>query len=131
MSSSDWNVKASAQSMNTINPIRKIVDQLKVPTNTNKELIRLSIGDPTVFGNLNPPEHVADLLKDNIKSGKFNGTFAPSLFVVLLCFHFVLFSGTPLLDPFFHIIVLSRCRCRSRVFLIVPLVGHHDSPTHL
>ena len=41
---------------NTINPIRNIVDKLVKPK--DKQLISLAIGDPTVFGNFQPPKQV-------------------------------------------------------------------------
>ncbi|EDL11445.1 tyrosine aminotransferase, isoform CRA_c [Mus musculus] len=52
-----WNVRPSDMSNKTFNPIRAIVDNMKVKPNPNKTVISLSIGDPTVFGNLCPEEH--------------------------------------------------------------------------
>jgi tyrosine aminotransferase len=40
----------------TRNPIRQIVDNLKVHPNPEKEFISLALGDPTTFGNLKIPE---------------------------------------------------------------------------
>ena len=40
----EWTVPVSTQSLNTVNPIRDLVDQLNIPTNTEKPLIPLSIG---------------------------------------------------------------------------------------
>lgn len=57
----------------TNNPIRAIVDNIKFPEDSTKKVIPLSLGDPTVFGNLPPPQHFIDRLADNLKSGKFNG----------------------------------------------------------
>ncbi|EDL92523.1 tyrosine aminotransferase, isoform CRA_d [Rattus norvegicus] len=47
-----WDVRPSDMSNKTFNPIRAIVDNMKVQPNPNKTVISLSIGDPTVFGNL-------------------------------------------------------------------------------
>jgi len=36
-------------------------------------LISLSIGDPTIFGNLKNPENINEILNVNLKTSKFNG----------------------------------------------------------
>ncbi|ELU03237.1 hypothetical protein CAPTEDRAFT_162073 [Capitella teleta] len=63
---------------NTSNPIRKIVDGMKLTPNPNKEMIALSIGDPTVFGNLLPAEVVNAAVVESVKDCKHNG-YAPSV----------------------------------------------------
>lgn len=73
----DWFIPSSLASSRTLNPIRAIVDRLVVPTGTDKKLLPLSIGDPTVFGNLQPPESAIQELTRIIQSGKANG-YAPS-----------------------------------------------------
>ncbi|KAI3651594.1 hypothetical protein MP228_002897 [Amoeboaphelidium protococcarum] len=74
----EWSqVKVSAKSRQTVNPIRNIVDKLKVDPHSSKSLISLSIGDPTVFGNFNPPEHIQDATLQIIKDAKHNG-YLPS-----------------------------------------------------
>lgn len=73
----DWYIPNSLSASNTLNPIRNIVDKLQVPQNASKSLIPLSIGDPTVFGNLHPPTSVAADLNNLLLSGKHNG-YAPS-----------------------------------------------------
>ena len=44
-------IPASLVSQRTKNPIRDIVDHLRVAPNLNKEFISLALGDPTIFGN--------------------------------------------------------------------------------
>uniref|UniRef100_A0A3B4E8Z9 Tyrosine aminotransferase n=1 Tax=Pygocentrus nattereri TaxID=42514 RepID=A0A3B4E8Z9_PYGNA len=73
-----WNVRASEMSKNTLNPIRAIVDGMKLTPNPEKPMIALSIGDPTVFGNLPTDDSVLQAMKDAIDSHKFNG-YAPSV----------------------------------------------------
>uniref|UniRef100_A0A4W5JRR5 Tyrosine aminotransferase n=1 Tax=Hucho hucho TaxID=62062 RepID=A0A4W5JRR5_9TELE len=73
-----WNVRPSEMSINTLNPIRAIVDGMKLTPNPEKPMIALSIGDPTVFGNLPTDEKVLQALKDAIDSHKYNG-YAPSV----------------------------------------------------
>ena len=40
-----WNIVASTSALNTFNPIRSIVDQMKVQPNPDYEPIKLSIGE--------------------------------------------------------------------------------------
>ncbi|XP_005815563.1 tyrosine aminotransferase [Xiphophorus maculatus] len=73
-----WEVKPSEMSRNTLNPIRAIVDGMKLIPNPAKPMISLSIGDPTVFGNLPTDAAVLQAMKDAIDSQRFNG-YAPSV----------------------------------------------------
>ena len=87
-----WNVVPSEFSMLMMNPIRKIVDNIKKPSHSNKELIPLSLGndeehddddvsssntlfllgDPTVFGNLTCPKVMVDAVVTNVQSIESN-----------------------------------------------------------
>lgn len=58
---------------NTNNPIRKIVDQIKIIPHKDYEMIPLSIGDPSVFGNFDPPKQATDAVIEAINAGKSNG----------------------------------------------------------
>ncbi|XP_076849656.1 tyrosine aminotransferase [Brachyhypopomus gauderio] len=73
-----WDVRPSEMSKNTLNPIRAIVDGMKLTPNPHKPMIALSIGDPTVFGNLPTDDSVLQAMKDAIDSHKYNG-YAPSV----------------------------------------------------
>ncbi|XP_054856341.1 tyrosine aminotransferase [Eublepharis macularius] len=73
-----WAVRASEMSKRTFNPIRAIVDSMKVAPNPQKPLISLSIGDPTVFGNLPTDEEVMRAVKEALDTGSYNG-YAPSV----------------------------------------------------
>ncbi|XP_075996447.1 tyrosine aminotransferase [Genypterus blacodes] len=73
-----WEVKSSEMAKNTLNPIRAIVDGMKLTPNPEKAMIALSIGDPTVFGNLPTDASVLQAMKDAIDSHKYNG-YAPSV----------------------------------------------------
>jgi len=74
VSESEWSVGPSSFCTSTVNPIRAIVDKLQRPPSTpQKPLIPLSIGDPTVFGNLNPPSEAIESIVNALKSGKYNG----------------------------------------------------------
>ncbi|KAF4072017.1 hypothetical protein AMELA_G00269520 [Ameiurus melas] len=73
-----WSVRASEMAKNTLNPIRSIVDGMKLTPNPDKPMIALSIGDPTVFGNLPTDKSVLQAVKKAVDSHKFNG-YAPSV----------------------------------------------------
>ncbi|XP_078061046.1 tyrosine aminotransferase [Mustelus asterias] len=68
-----WNVRASEMSKRTFNPIRAIVDNMRIEPNPDKAMISLSIGDPTVFGNLPTDDKVLQAMKNAVDSGRFNG----------------------------------------------------------
>lgn len=102
-----WSVTSSEFAMNSINPIRQIVENMKVDPNPDKTFIPLSIGklfarklylsvstvfrarshfclplrffagDPTLFGNLQPTDQIVDALVKSITSAKYNG-YLPS-----------------------------------------------------
>ncbi|CAH4005921.1 unnamed protein product [Pieris brassicae] len=73
----EWDVRASTLARNTHNKIRSIVENLRVEPNPQKELIALSIGDPTTFGNLNPPEQVLQAVRESVESHSSRG-YAPA-----------------------------------------------------
>ena len=70
-------VDASVTAKRTSNPIRKIIDQLAAKPNPDLKLISLSIGDPTVYGNLPPPEVAIEALNEQARGGKRNGCVRP------------------------------------------------------
>jgi len=74
----EWSVPASEFAKNTSNPIRKIVDGMKLTPNPEKEMIALSIGDPTVFGNLPISDVVKKAVINSTECEKFNG-YGPSV----------------------------------------------------
>lgn len=59
--------------MKTSNPIREIIETMDLAENPNKKLIPLSIGDPTVFGNLKPCQEILDALYRANSCGKHYG----------------------------------------------------------
>lgn len=68
-----WNVVASCGSVDTINPIREIIETMNLAENPNKKVIPLSIGDPTIFGNLKPCDEILEALGKTITGGKYFG----------------------------------------------------------
>ncbi|XP_039707732.1 tyrosine aminotransferase isoform X1 [Pteropus medius] len=73
-----WSVRPSDMANRTYNPIRAIVDSMKMEPNPDKTTIPLSIGDPTLCGNLPTDPEIIKALKDALDSGKYNG-YAPSI----------------------------------------------------
>jgi len=68
-----WSIVASDKSKRTVNPIRAIVDNIVKKDNPEKTMIPLSLGDPTVFGNFNPPEVLVEAVVRAVRSAKHNG----------------------------------------------------------
>lgn len=72
-----WNVKASDFAKGTLNPIRAVVENMKLAPNPEKKMISLSIGDPTIFGHLKPCEEIINSVEQSLRSFRYNG-YAPS-----------------------------------------------------
>ena len=73
-----WKPLAAADlARNTFNPIRNILETMVIKPNPEKKMISLSIGDPTVFGNLSPHQNIVDAVVESVRSGKNNG-YGPS-----------------------------------------------------
>ncbi|CAG2176008.1 unnamed protein product [Oppiella nova] len=72
----EWSVIVSEKAKSTVNPIRMVVETLKLEPNPEKPLIPLSIGDPTIFGNLKPCEEITNAIIASTQSYKNNGYFA-------------------------------------------------------
>ena len=70
-------VPASQSAQNTVNPIRRIVDRVKIAPNPSKAMIALSIGDPTHYGNMLPPVEALEAVADALQSPTAHG-YAPS-----------------------------------------------------
>jgi tyrosine aminotransferase len=75
---SSWSLSASAAALRTTNPIRALVDQLKIEPNPAKSVIQLSLGDPTLFGNLPCPAILRDLVCDAANSPASAAGYGPA-----------------------------------------------------
>ncbi|RUS70213.1 hypothetical protein EGW08_022023 [Elysia chlorotica] len=73
-----WKVSMSKMAENTFNPIRSIVDGMTLTPNPEKDMIALSIGDPTVFGNLPQPVTCEEAVQESIRKRSYNG-YCPSI----------------------------------------------------
>lgn len=60
-------IPVSDVALRSHNPIRKIMESLKKPDLPEKPFIALSLGDPTIFGNLLAPEVLVDAVSDNLR----------------------------------------------------------------
>jgi hypothetical protein len=70
-------IQASRSAKNTKNPIRRIVDRMKISPNPSKEMISLSIGDPTHYKNMLPPIEALEAIIEAVQSPTSHG-YAPS-----------------------------------------------------
>ncbi|XP_074030931.1 tyrosine aminotransferase [Leptinotarsa decemlineata] len=68
-----WKVEPSTAAKNCRNFIREIVDNLDLKPNPEKPVIALSIGDPTVYGNLKASEEAIKAVQNVLEDGSFNG----------------------------------------------------------
>lgn len=73
----NWKVNSSELARNTFNPIRNILETMDMKPNPEKSMISLSIGDPTVFGNLKTHDIITKAMVEAVQSGKYNG-YGPS-----------------------------------------------------
>ncbi|XP_003741425.1 tyrosine aminotransferase [Galendromus occidentalis] len=71
-------IDASSFAKNTFNPIRTFVEDPDLQPNPEKNVISLSIGDPTIFGNLEPCKEIIDAVQTSLKSMKCHG-YIPSV----------------------------------------------------
>eukprot|EP00644_Phytophthora_capsici_P002170 jgi/Phyca11/547958/estExt2_Genewise1Plus.C_PHYCAscaffold_270134 len=69
---SQWNVQPSNVSKRCTSSIQKIVDNIRKPEKNVQDLIPLSLGGPTVFGNLHCPEVLVEAVVRNTRSMKHN-----------------------------------------------------------
>jgi tyrosine aminotransferase len=70
----DWDITASKMSLRTENPIRQIVDSMRSGNaNSSKKFLSLSIGDPTVFGNLPRAVEITEAVVKSTQSFKYEG----------------------------------------------------------
>ena len=70
-------IQASKCAKNTINPIRRIVDRMNIASNPKKDMISLSIGDPTHYGNMLPPIEALEAVIEALQLPTSHG-YAPS-----------------------------------------------------
>ncbi len=74
---SEWNIETSKFAQSTSNPVRKMIEQMKIEPNPNLPMIALSIGDPTIFSHLGKPETAMNAIIKCISDKKFDG-YTPS-----------------------------------------------------
>ena len=73
----EWKVNASIVAKNTFNPIRNVMESMTMTPNPNKSAISLSLGDPTVYRNLDPAPEVVEAVRESLMKGQRNG-YGPS-----------------------------------------------------
>ncbi|ORX92331.1 tyrosine aminotransferase [Basidiobolus meristosporus CBS 931.73] len=73
----EWNIRASKASQRAVNPIRRIVDNLKVAPHPQKAVISLALGDPTIFGNFKIDESCIEAVVSKFRAHTASG-YGPS-----------------------------------------------------
>jgi tyrosine aminotransferase len=74
---SNWSIDSSEFAKHTSNPVRKLVEQMKIEPNPQLPMIALSIGDPTILSDIGKPDTVAPAIIKCINEKKFDG-YTPS-----------------------------------------------------
>lgn len=70
----NWKLIATSKAaQQTINPIRKIVDRLKIPPHPDKPMISLGLGDPTVYGDLDCHPIISKIVSEKVLETRSNG----------------------------------------------------------
>ena len=64
-----WRINASQEAKKTYNPIRTTVDRISVQPNPDLELIRTTLGDPTVYENFPPSLSAVEALRRQLGEG--------------------------------------------------------------
>lgn len=75
--SPEWSISASKFALNTSNPVRAIVDTMKISPNPEKSLITLALGDPTITPYFFAHPTCTEAVKNLLSSGSANG-YGPS-----------------------------------------------------
>ena len=74
-----WYIKASQEAKKTYNPIRNTVERISVQPNSAYKLIRMTLGDPAVYGNFPPSPRVVEAVLGRLEEGKqFHGKGPPT-----------------------------------------------------
>jgi hypothetical protein len=72
-----WSIDSSEFAKNTSNPVRKLIEQMKIEPNAELPMIALSIGDPTIFSDIGKPDTVINAIVNCVKEKRFDG-YTPS-----------------------------------------------------
>lgn len=70
---SDWNVKASHHSLNTVNPVREVVANILLPAGFHKLTYTLALGDPSVFPDFAVNPVFVKAVVHSLRVGRGNG----------------------------------------------------------
>ena len=72
-----WSLHASHFAHSTCNPVRKLIEQMRIEPNPALPMIALSIGDPTVLSDIGKPDSVARAIASCVSEKRFDG-YTPS-----------------------------------------------------
>ncbi|KAL5011233.1 hypothetical protein ScPMuIL_011684 [Solemya velum] len=113
-----WDVPASTLALRNTNPLAQFTKESKdIKPYTKKEHIRLSIGDPTIYGNLTTPDEVMEAVMKKLTQGKSNEIteFVGSLKARQAVAEYITSTDTPM-QP--ENVILTR-GCRGALLLCI------------
>ncbi|XP_065914331.1 tyrosine aminotransferase-like [Dysidea avara] len=114
-------ITASVESKKITNLIREVVDRVRV-TNTEKEVLKLSVGDPTFAGNLPVHQVMKEAVKEVVDSDNFNG-YGPAH--GLLCARQAIAKHHATLEaPLTENDVIITCGCAGAVDSCLTVLGN-------
>ncbi len=70
-------IEISSFALNTLNPVRRLLEQMNLEPNSSKQVISLSIGDPTILSDIQKPDQF-QLTISNQVAVKANDGYTPS-----------------------------------------------------
>jgi hypothetical protein len=73
----EWGSGSSCFAKLTCNPVRRMIEQMKIEPNPCLQMIALSIGDPVILSNLAKPDSVKNAIIKCLEDKKFDG-YTPS-----------------------------------------------------
>ncbi|XP_065915330.1 tyrosine aminotransferase-like isoform X2 [Dysidea avara] len=118
----EWLLEGSTESKSIVNPIRDIVDGRKLEQNPQKNLVSLSIGDPTVFGNLPVHDVMKQAVKDAVDSGTCNG-YGPAQGLAMTRRAVAAHYSTPE-APLTEDDVIMSCGCSGALDMCITVLGN-------
>jgi len=73
----EWGKDSSQFAKRTNNPVRRLIEQMRIEPNPSLQMIALSIGDPIILSDLGKPDTVKSAIIKCIEDKKFDG-YTPS-----------------------------------------------------
>ncbi|XP_066251351.1 tyrosine aminotransferase [Euwallacea similis] len=123
-----WKVEPTSVAKNCKNVIRDVVENLDLQPNPEKPVIALSLGDPTIYGNLKPSSETTKAMINVLEEGNANGYNAGvgSEIARKAVAEYLSFDGVQYQPK--DIILCSGCSCSLELCITAladPIRGHN------